>query len=252
MTASFAGKRVLITGALGGIGRATTAEFAAAGAHVMATDIDPRGHTALQDHFADVVYAHHDISQASHWAKIMEEAASRWSGLDILVNNAAYLSDAPLRDLEEEMFRRHIDINLIGTWLGMRSAAETMAAQGTGGVIINMASISGVVGHPKRGAYAATKWAIRGLTRTAALEWANDGIRVCAIVPGAVDTPMSRRARGYDPDQSLCDMPLPEVPLKRFGNAAEIAKAILYLSSDAASYITGSELVLDGGLLLKH
>lgn len=252
MTGKLAGKRVLITGAAGGIGQATLRRFALEGARIAATDITPLSDDAARDTASDITFLTHDVSDPVAWDRVIDEAVTKLNGLDVLVNNAAYLADAPLIDLEEEDFRRHIDINLIGAWLGMQAAAKVMISGGNGGVIVNISSVSGMIGHPNRGAYGATKWAIRGLTRTAALEWAPHGIRVCAVIPGPIDTPMSRRARGYPPNQPLAGMILPDIPLQRFGSADEVAAAIAYLSSAEANYVTGSELVVDGGCLLNR
>jgi len=246
------GKRIMVTGAAGGVGLSTVARLSELGAIVLATDIDPGGREALEAHARGAEFLEHDIRDAAGWQRAIELMMSNWGGIDVLVNNAAYLRDDPLLTLDVEFFRQHVEINLIGTWLGMRTAAQSMMASGKGGAIINIASVSGMIGHPGRGAYASTKWALRGLTRTAALEWAPHDIRVCGIVPGPVDTPMSRRARGLDPAQSLRDLPLPDVPLRRFGSPGEVADAVAYLSSESASYITGSELVIDGGCLLSR
>jgi 3alpha(or 20beta)-hydroxysteroid dehydrogenase len=246
------GKRVLVTGAAGGIGLATVRLLAQEGARILATDLNPDGAQALRDIPGDIVVQRQDIGDPPGWPTMLDIMAERWGGIDVLVNNAAYLSDASLLDLVEDQFRRHIDVNLIGTWLGMRACAAAMIAAERGGAIINLSSVSGMIGHPNRGAYAATKWAIRGLTRTAALEWAPHDIRVCAIVPGPIDTPMSRRARGRHPDESMSDVVLPDIPLRRFGSADDVAEAILYLASDSARYVTGSELVVDGGCLLQR
>lgn len=252
MTKGLNGKRVLITGAAGGIGLATVAKLSGLGARVLATDIDPGGGQAVEAVADGAAFLTHDIREEAGWQRAIDLMVSNWGGVDVLVNNAAYLSDDPLLTLGEDVFRRHIEVNIIGTWLGMRIAAQSMIDTGAGGTIINIVSVSGMIGHPGRGAYASTKWALRGLTRTAALEWAPHDIRVCAIVPGPVDTPMSRRARGLDPTQSLKDVPLPDIPLRRFGNPEEVAGAVLYLASESASYITGSELIIDGGCLLNR
>lgn len=252
MSKDLNGKRVLITGAAGGIGLATVAKLSGHGARILATDLDPGGSEAVEAIAAGTAFLAHDIREQAGWKHAIDFMSSNWGGVDILVNNAAYLSDDPLLTLEEDVYRHHIEVNVIGTWLGMRIAAQSMIDTKSGGAIINIASVSGMIGHPGRGAYASTKWAVRGLTRTAALEWAPHDIRVCAIVPGPVDTPMSRRARGLEPTRSLKDVPLPDIPLRRFGSPEEVAEAVMYLSSESASYITGSELIIDGGCLLSR
>ncbi len=237
---------VIVTGSASGIGAATKDLFVQAGDVVIGADLADQAPRADPSTGFDVRL---DVGSSAQWDALVEDVQGRFGRIDVFVNCAGYLKDAPLLALEEADLRRHLDTNVVGAFLGMRAVARVMTARGSG-TILNVASVSGAMAHPGRGAYAASKWAARGLAKTAALEWAPQGVRVCTLLPGPIDTPMSRQARGFAAEESLAHLDLPQVPLRRFGRAAEVASLIAYLASPAAAYITGAEFVIDGGFLL--
>lgn len=237
----------IITGAASGIGAATTQELRQAGWMVIGVDLAFTDSNEANDGAG--FDARLDVTSSDGWDALVSATVQRFGKIDLLVNCAAYLRDSSLIDLDPADLRRHFEVNVTGTFLGMQAAARAMIERRSG-IIVNISSVSGSMAHAGRGAYAASKWATRGLSQTAALEWAAHGIRVCTVIPGPIDTPMSRAARGYDPSIPLGDLDLPQVPLRRFGQASEVAGLIAYLSSPAAAYITGSEFVIDGGFLL--
>jgi 3alpha(or 20beta)-hydroxysteroid dehydrogenase len=164
--------------------------------------------------------------------------------IDILVNNAGVFLAAPLAQTSLEDFRRVIDINTVGVFLGMRAVAGRMSARRTGS-IINVSSVAGLIGSPYLTAYAASKWAVRGMTKVAAKELAASGVRVTSVHPGQIDTDMNTRQREATPE--LVDKLIRGIPMRRIGTPQEVADGLLYLASDESAYMTGAELVLDGG-----
>jgi 3alpha(or 20beta)-hydroxysteroid dehydrogenase len=240
-----AGKVALITGASKGQGEAHARRFAAEGAGVVLADVlDERGERVAKEIGDAALYVHLDVSDESEWAAAVEAATSRFGKLDVLVNNAGVNHFATLCDTTTEDFMRVVNVNLLGCFLGIRTAAPAIIAAG-GGSIVNVSSMNGLVGASWTGAYVATKFAIRGLTKTAAMELGPRGVRVNSIHPGAIDTDMARaglaaaRAAGTDP--------MAKLPLGRAGTVEEAASLALFLASDESSYSTGSEFVFDGG-----
>ena len=236
------GKVALITGAARGQGEAEARLLASAGARVVVTDV-------LDDLAADVAadigdaarFVHHDVRDEGSWAKAVDVAVNEFGRLDVLVNNAGILKTNRIEHQTLEDFDAIVRVNLYGVFNGMRAAIAPMRASG-GGSIVNISSAAGLRGVPGYGAYGATKWAVRGITKTAALELAADRIRVNSVHPGAVDTPMvaaSNLQRG--------EGGLPGAPLGRVGIPEEVANLALFLASDASSYITGAEFAIDGG-----
>ena len=236
------GKVALVTGAARGQGEAEARLLARAGARVVVSDV-------LGDLAAEVAAdigenarsVHHDVGDEASWANAVAVATSEFGRLDVLVNNAGILKTAALEEQTLEGFEAIVRVNLYGVFNGIRAVIEPMRAAG-GGSIINTSSEAGLVGLPRYTAYGATKWAVRGLTKTAALELGQDGIRVNSVHPGIVDTPMLV-AEGLH----LEDNVLPMVRLGRYGIPADIANLVLFLASDASSYITGAELHINGG-----
>jgi 3alpha(or 20beta)-hydroxysteroid dehydrogenase len=188
-------------------------------------------------------YMHHDVTSEADWAAAIG-AAEAMGGLHGLVNNAGIFIPKPIAETDAVLFERHMRINQLGCFLGMRDVAGPMERSG-GGSIVNISSTAGLRGPPGAFAYVATKWALRGMTKAAAMEYAPRGIRVNSVHPGPIDTEMLN-IRTPEENQRRVRM----VPLKRMGTAEEVAKLVLFLLSDDSSYITGAEVAIDGGITL--
>jgi len=237
------GRIALITGGARGQGAAEAQLFASEGAEVVLTDVlDADG-----EKVASAVggrYLHQDVTSESRWREVVD-AVLGWHGrLDILINNAGVYRGSNLIDTSEATYREVIDINQVGVFLGMQAVARPMMAQRSG-AIVNISSIAGLRGGGSF-AYVASKWAVRGMTKTAAIFLGPYGVRVNSIHPGLIETPMLHQLPGVDSGDT--DRYLARIPLGRFAEAAEVAKLALYLSSDDSSYSTGSEFVVDGGM----
>lgn len=236
---SMTGRTALVTGAARGQGEVIARRFAAEGANVMVTDVlDEGGRSVAESIGGATAHAMLDVTDEEGWRAVVAATVERFGRLDALVNNAGVLRFGPLTDTSLADFRSVMDVNVVGTFLGIRSCATALRASG-GGTIVNTASIAGTMGIADLGAYVASKFAIRGLTRTAALELADWGIRVNAVLPGRIDTAMGNPAGADDPGAGI--------PLGRIGRSDDVAEAVLFLSSAASSFCTGSELTVDGG-----
>lgn len=239
------GRVVLITGAARGQGEQEARLFAAEGARVVLADVLDEPGESLAKELGET-YVHLDVSQESDWIAAVAAAKERFGKIDGLVNNAGILRFNELVATPLEEFQLITQVNQVGTFLGIRNVAPEIEASG-GGTIVNTASYTAMTGMAGVGAYAATKHAILGLTRVAALELAAKKIRVNAICPGAVDTPMSN-PDGVDP-AAVAELYGKLVPLGRVGRPEEIARLALFLSCADSSYITGQPVVIDGGWL---
>ncbi|MER5938542.1 SDR family NAD(P)-dependent oxidoreductase [Streptomyces sp. NPDC001928] len=245
------GQVVIVTGAARGQGEQEARLFAAEGARVVVADVlDGQGQALAEE--IDALYVHLDVGEEADWRAAVGAARQAYGRIDGLVNNAGILRFNSLVDTPLDEFMQVVRVNQVGCFLGIKTVAPEME---DGGTIVNTASYTGVTGMAAVGTYAATKHAILGLTRVAALELAPRGIRVNAMCPGAIDTAMSNPAQ-LDPEadteetsRALDALYRKLVPLGRIGKPEEVARLALFLSSDDSSYITGQPFVIDGGWL---
>jgi 3alpha(or 20beta)-hydroxysteroid dehydrogenase len=235
------GKVAIITGAARGQGEAEARLFAARGAKVVITDVlEEDGAKVAASIGPDAVFVRHDVSSVDDWRTVVEAAETAFGGVDVLVNNAAILRPVPLLQETPEGFEKTLQVNLHGTFHGIQAVAPRLNARG-GGSIINISSLAGLQGIPKHAAYGSAKWAVRGLTKVAAVELGEHGIRVNSVHPGAVDTAMVGGMFTRGPGN------YPGVPLRRVGEPEDVGSLVAFLASDESSWITGQEFVIDGG-----
>jgi 3alpha(or 20beta)-hydroxysteroid dehydrogenase len=233
------GKVALISGGARGMGASHARMLVAEGAKVVIGDIlDDPGKTLAEELGDAARYVHLDVTQAEDWAAAVDTATTEFGALHVLVNNAGIVMLGKIGQFDMAKWQKCIDVNLTGTFLGMQAVVEPMKAAG-GGSMINISSIEGVRGAPMVHPYVASKWAVRGLAKSAALELAAHNIRVNTICPGFIRTPMTK----YLPDDIVT------VPLGRPGDSKDISAWVVFLASDEASYATGGEFIVDGGLV---
>ncbi|MDQ1709931.1 MAG: 3alpha(or 20beta)-hydroxysteroid dehydrogenase [Frankiaceae bacterium] len=238
------GKVAIVTGGARGMGAATVRRLREEGAIVVATDILDDDGKALADELGEgVTFVHHDVTSEEEWISVVEETERLHGKLDVLVNNAGILKFNAIADTPIEELRFVLEVNLIGTFMGMKTAIPAMKRAG-GGSIINLSSTEGLGGTLFCGAYTASKFAVRGITKVAALECGVDNIRVNSVHPGGIDTPMTRAVVD---DEGRKYIAKHVHGLKRMGQADEIAKLVVFLAGDGSSYCTGAEFVIDGG-----
>jgi len=242
------GKIALITGAAGGQGAAAARRFVEEDARVVVADVRDDEGKALADEIG-AHFVHLDVSEEDGWAAAVAEMADVYAPPNVLVNNAGILHFARLQDTTLADYQRVIQINQVGTFLGMRAVVRGMVKAG-GGSIINVSSIEGLRAAPLLSAYTASKFAIRGMTKVAALELAGKGVRVNSVHPGMIETGMLPSALGGQTvDLTFAGK---KVPLGRVGQPEEVAQLTVFLASDESSYCTGAEFVADGGVTAAH
>ena len=251
MAADFSEKAVLVTGAGSGIGKAAARAFARAGARVAAADRDANAAEQtvqeIETAGGEALAVQVDVSEAASVAAMARQVAERFGRLDAACNAAGVESRRVLTaELEEADWDRVLDIDLKGVWLSMKHELLQMRGQEGGGAIVNVASALGKVGFQKRPAYVAAKHGVVGLTRAAAVEYGEAGIRVNAVCPSFIDTPMQERIGRVFHMKELNET-MRSYPLGRLGQPTEVAEAILWLASEAASFVTGEALSVDGG-----
>lgn len=235
------GKVAIVTGAAGGQGEAEARQFVAEGAQVVMTDVSDAARAVAEELGPQALFVQHDVASELDWDDVVQATVERFGRVDILVNNAAVYNPQALQDTSPADFERHMRVNQTGAFLGMRAVTAPMARCG-GGSIVNIGSGLGLSGTSGNFAYAATKWALRGMTRCAARDLAPLNIRVNAVLPGLVRTTMLD-AR----EPALIEQVAATLPIKRLGLPEEIAKMVLFIASDTSAYMTGAEIVVDGG-----
>ncbi|QGG94204.1 SDR family NAD(P)-dependent oxidoreductase [Actinomarinicola tropica] len=240
--ARFDGRVALVTGGASGIGKATASRLAAEGASVVVADVqDDAGAQVVADIEGSegaAMFVHLDVTDESGWAAAVDAVLERFGRLDVLVNNAGIGDTEPLEVTTTATWDKVVAVTQTSVFLGMKAAAEALKASGNGSVV-NISSMYGIVGSGVSPAYHAAKGAVRLLTKTTALGWAKEGVRVNSVHPGYIDTPILG-----DTDR---DMLVGATPMGRLGQPEEIAAMIAFLASDEASFVTGAEMVVDGG-----
>ena len=247
----FKGKVIVVTGGAKGIGRSCVEIFAARGGKVVFSDIDEAGGAALADRLGDdVAFLRGDVRRLADMEAMAQLAETRFGGLDIIVNNAAVALNGVIDEIDEERWTTVIDTNLTGFWRTMKACVPLLRKRG-GGAVVNLSSVQGLIGFQGWPAYAATKGAIIALTRQCAIDLAKAGIRVNAVAPGTIMTPMNEKIFEETEDaQALIDSWNRAHPIGRFGQPMEVAELVAFLASDKASFITGEIVDINGGLHL--
>ncbi|GAB2856209.1 glucose 1-dehydrogenase [Actinocorallia aurea] len=243
MTGRLAGRVALITGAASGMGASHARAFAAEGAHVVVADVSDERGAALAEEI-DGLYVHLDVTSAADWAAAIESALARFGLLNVLVNNAGILDGGPLGAYTDEQWRRILDVNLTGAFLGLSAARDALVAARPASVV-NISSAAGLQGVSGMHGYTASKWGLRGFTKSAALELAEHGVRVNSVHPGAIYTPM---IAGMAAEHGVADVDLTASTLKRMGLPEEVSALVVYLASEESAFSTGAEFVVDGGM----
>ena len=250
-TRELEGKVGIVTGGTSGIGRDAAVLFAKAGAKVVvAGRREAEGQETvglIRAAGGDGLFVQTDVSQAAEVQALVRKTVEKFGRLDVAFNNAGIEGNwAPIAEQPEEDWDRTIDINLKGTWLCLKYEIQQMLKQGTGGAIVNMASVSGLIGAPGAATYTASKHGVLGLTKAAALETVKSGIRVNAVCPAVIETPMGERLWGAPEARKFA---LSFHPIGRFGPPMELAEAVVWMCSVRDSFMTGQSLLLDGGFL---
>lgn len=244
MTDRLPDKVAIISGGARGMGVAHARALVAAGARVLAFDLNEGDGPALAEELGDqsYVFTQGDVTISADWDRAVAICRERFGIPNVLVNNAGISPLHTLADVSEADYRTVIDVNQVGTFLGMRAVIPSLRESG-GGSIINIASNAGCVGFAELISYVASKWAVRGMTKAAALELAADNIRVNAVCPGDTNTPMIRAFAGTG---TAALPPASELPMQRWAEPEEVSAAVVFLASDESSYISGSDIMVDG------
>ncbi|GLB63589.1 3-alpha-hydroxysteroid dehydrogenase [Dietzia sp. NCCP-2495] len=233
------GKVAIVTGAARGMGEADARRLVAEGARVVLTDVlDDQGEAVAAELGENARYRRLDVTSPDRWAEVVAETVTDWGGVDVLVNNAGIANGADLASFRHDKWQQILDVNLSGTFYGCQAVTTTMIEAGRGS-IINVSSIEGMRGTPWAHGYVSAKWAVRGLTKSVALELAPHGIRCNSLHPGLVRTPIT---------EGIPDDMIP-IPLNRLGTVEDVASFVLFLASDESAYATATEFVVDGGTI---
>ena len=251
-TQAFVGKTILITGGAGGIGAQTALSLAKLGANIVLSDIDDDAAQVTMGHLietgAKALFVHTDVSDVEQVSALFTQAVEAFGRIDVVLNNAGVeYAPTPTHLTDDDLFLTNIDINLKGVWYCVKAALNIMLAQ-KGGQIINVASVAGLRSAPLISGYSATKHAVVGLTKSVAVEYARANIRVNAVCPSFIDTPMVQRTLAHMDERGQKSI-IGASPMKRLGQPQEIANAIVWLASDESSFMNGHCLTLDGGML---
>ncbi|MDY0812263.1 glucose 1-dehydrogenase [Kitasatospora purpeofusca] len=236
------GKTVIITGGARGLGAEAARLAVAAGANVVVTDVlEDDGLATAAELGERARFVRHDVTSEEDWQRVVDHAVAEFGAVHGLVNNAGISTGTPLADESVAYFRKVLDVNLTGVFIGMKTVVPAMRAAG-GGSIVNISSAAGLMGLALTAGYGASKWGVRGLSKIGAVELGTDRIRVNSVHPGMTYTPMTAAVGIRQGEGNY-----PNTPMARVGEASEIATAVVYLLSDDASYVTGAELAVDGG-----
>jgi 3alpha(or 20beta)-hydroxysteroid dehydrogenase len=234
------GKVMIVTGASGYLGAEIARQCAAEGASLVLMDLVDAGELAAA---LGAVSVAGDVAEQRSWEAAVAAATERFGGVDVLVNNAAIYERAAMPDVTDENFEAHYRVNVLGVFLGIRACLPALLER-RGGSVVNVGSVAGMHAGPGLFSYAVSKWAMRGITKAASADLAPQGIRVNSVIPGLIESALSERnPPGYN------DRFVAETPLRRIGRAQDVAAGVVYLASDESSFVTGTDLVVDGGLV---